>query len=144
MKETFLQIDKNYNPRPASREDLEILKHFSPNQILRAKLYGTRKSRSVKQNAWIHSIFRHVSKNTTNTDWDTEDKVKRKVKMAMKHFKDDVIVDGNKVYFELASFRFDKMDQKIANVKYEEAKIICALFLKVDPAKLEAMAIREG
>ena len=144
MKETFLQLDHNYRLLPASREDLEVLRHFKPNQILRAKLTGTRKSRSVRQNAWLHSMFRIVADNTDDPDWNTPAKVKRKVKMAMKFFKDDVVVSGNKVYFELDSFAFDKMDQQTANVKYEEAKLICSQFLGVDPTTLEAQAQQEA
>ena len=67
----------------------------------------------------------------------------RNVKMKMKFFKDDVIVHGNKVYFELRSFAFDKMDHREANIRYEEAKNICAKFLGVTPETLQAEAQNE-
>lgn len=127
-----------------SQEDVEALKAYKPNQILKAKLTGCKRPRSIQQNGWIHTIFGIVAENSKDPDWDTPAKVKRNVKMAMKFFKDDVIVQGNKVYFELDSFAFDKMDQNIADIKYNEAKVICAKKLKVDPETLEARAKEES
>jgi len=117
---------------------------FLDNQILQAKIWGSKKPRSLLQNKWIHVIFRIVADNTDDPDWNTPEKVKRNVKMKMKFFEDDVIVEGNKVYFELRSFAFDKMEQNEANIKYDEAKLICAKFLKVSPDELQANAEREG
>jgi len=36
------------------------------------------------------------------------------------------------------------MEQNEANIKYDEAKLICAKFLKVSPDELQANAEREG
>lgn len=144
MKEIYAQLDNQYQMRPTSEECKNELRVYRPNQIVRLKVYGTKKSRSVLQNRWIHAIFRLVAANTENPDWDTPEKVKRNVKMKMKFFKDDVVVAGNKVYFELRSFAFDKMEANEANVKYTEAKNICAAFLGVDPALLESEAQGES
>ena len=143
MKQVYFQI-KYGKPVALSHEDEEVLKSFKENQIIKADLYGVRKERSVLQNRWIHAIFRIVARNTEDEDWNTPEKVKRNVKLKMKFFKDDVIVSKNKVYFELRSFSFDTMEQDEANVKYEEAKLICAKFLKVSPEKLEANAMDEN
>ena len=140
MIECALQLKPNWDLGPFSQEDLDAIKTYKPNQVLKGQLWGTRKIRSLQQNKWVHTMFRIVSQNTEDLEWDTEIKVKRNVKMAMKFFKDDVIVYKNKVYFELRSFAFDQMEQDEANVKYEEAKNICAKKLKVDPATLEARA----
>jgi len=129
---------------PASREYAEELKAYRDNQILRCVISGSRKARSVQQNKWVHAIFRIVASNTEDPDWDTPEKVKRNVKMKMKFFKDEVVVHGNKVYFELRSFAFDKMEHNEANVRYEDAKNICAKFLGVDPQTLESEAQQEG
>lgn len=142
MKELFAQ-HKNKSLHPVSPEDLETLSFFKPNQILRCRVSGVKKPRSVLQNKWIHAIFRLVAQNTEDTDWDTPEKVKRNVKMSMKFFKDDVIVANNKVYFELRSFAFDKMEQNEANRIYEIAKNTCADFLGVDPKELESQAQQE-
>jgi len=128
---------------PYSEEDLQELKTFGDNQILKAQLTGTRRQRSLQQNKWLHVMLRLTSENTTDPDWDTPDKVKRNVKMAMKFFENDVIVEGNRVYFELRSFAFDEMEQNEADIKYNEAKLICAKKLKVDPKELEARAKEE-
>ena len=139
MKRVHFQI-KNGLPRPVSDEDRESLKHFKENEIIRGDLYGVKRPRSVLQNNWLHNMFKIVAMNTENPDWNTPEKVKRNVKMKMQFFKDEVIVARNKVYFELRSFAFDAMDQDEANIKYEEAKLICADFLKVKPEALEANA----
>jgi len=128
---------------PASLEYSEALKAYKDNQILKCVVSGTRKPRSVLQNKWLHAMFRHVASNTEDMDWDTPEKVKRNIKMKMKFFKDEVTVAGNRVYFELRSFAFDQMEHNEANIRYEDAKNICAKFLGVEPQVLEANAQRE-
>jgi len=142
MIECDFQISPDWALFPFSQEDLAELKHYRINQIVRGKLTGTQRERSLQQNKWIHAVFRIVSQNTDGPDWDTPAKVKRNVKMAMKFFKDEVVVHNNKVFFELRSFAFDKMEQPEADLRYEEAKIICAKRIKVDPKDLEAEAKR--
>ncbi len=144
MKTVYLQMSKDYTLAAASIEERENLKAFLPNQILKAKLTGTLKARSVEQNKWVHAMFRFVAHNTDDHEWDTPEKVKRNVKMALKFFKDEVIVQGNKVFFELRSFRFDEMEQPEANMVYDQCKHICAAKLKVAPEVLEANAEKEG
>jgi len=143
MIECALQLKDDNVLYPFAEEDRDKLKAYYPNQVLRAKLVGIKRVRSVQQNKWIHAIFRIVANNIEDPDWNTPEKVKRNVKMAMKFFKDDVIVHGNKVFFELRSFAFDEMDQGEADIKYNEAKMICAKKLKVDPEELEAKAREE-
>jgi len=46
---------------PYSDEDMEEAKVYKPNQILRAKLKGTRKERSLQQLKWVHVMFRIVA-----------------------------------------------------------------------------------
>ena len=140
MKEIFAQLRDDYTLIPVSEENRLKLKSYKPNQILRVEVYGTTRQRSVLQNKWIHSIFRLVAENMEDQDWNTPEKVKRNVKMAMRFFKDEVIVHNNKVYFELRSFAFDEMEHEEANLRYEEAKNICAKKLGVDPEVLESQA----
>ena len=139
MKEAHIQI-KHGMPYPFSEEDKEVFKSFHDNKIIKAKLYGTLKERSVLQNKWIHAIFRYTARDQSNPEWSTPERVKRKVKMAMKFFKDDVVVQDNKVFFELDSFAFDKMEQDRANKVYNDARDICAEFLGVDPETLQVYA----
>lgn len=143
MKQVSLQRKGN-SLVPFSKEDGNDILSFTENQIITAKLTGSRKQRSLQQNKWIHAMFRLVAMNSDDHEWDTAEKVKRNVKMAMRFFKDDVIVNNNKVYFELRSFAFDKMEHSEANIKYEEAKNICSKHLGCTPEELEAEAKREN
>ena len=147
MKKIYTQKVRNVFVKlamvPVSKEDIDNLESFKDNQILKNKTSGVRKPRSVLQNKWVHAMFRFVAANTEHLDWNTPEKTKRQVKLKMKFFKDDVIVHGNKVYFELRSFAFDEMEPREANIRYEEGKNICAKFLDVDPEILEAEAHKE-
>lgn len=119
-----------------SDEDREKLKAFGANQIVSANLKGYKRPRSVEQNAWVHVMFKTVADNVNDPEWDTPEKVKRRVKLAIGFYDKRFVVDG-KVYFELRSFAFDKMDQNEADVCYNEIKDICALKLGVEPEVLE-------
>ncbi|HUT16965.1 MAG TPA: hypothetical protein VMW84_01555 [Acidobacteriota bacterium] len=143
MKRVHFQV-KQGRLHPVSEDDEKAVKSFAENQIIRGDLYGVKKPRSVLQNNWLHNMLKIVAENTDDPDWDTPEKVKRNVKIKMKFFKDSVIVAKNRVYFELRSFAFDEMSHEEATVKYEEAKIICAKFLKVSPESLEANAQERG
>jgi len=141
MIEIALQLNPDFSLSVATEEGLEKLKTYKPNQILRARLQGYRRPRSVQQNNWIHAIFKITAENSMDPEWDTPEKVKRNVKMRMQFFKNDVIVDRNKVYFELRSFAFDQMGQEEADMRYTQAKYICAKHLGISPERLEAEAL---
>jgi len=140
MKELHMQL-KDWKLNPFSQEDLEILKHFLPNQVVKVKLFGTTKERSLKQNKRVHAMFRDVSKNTDDLQWNTPEKVKRQVKIKMQFVDmDRTAVSNGIVYVSYRSFAFDKMEQPEANRVYNDAKLICADFLGVDPEVLDARA----
>ena len=140
MIEIPLQINPGYRSLSVtSQEDLEKLKAYSPNQVLRAKLTGHKRPRSVRQNNWIHAMFKIVSENVEDPNWATPEKVKTMVKMMMGFYEQKFIVKGQ-VYFQLRSFAFDSMDQAEADKVYNQAKEICAMKLRVDPEILAAQA----
>jgi len=143
MKEIFTKKVKNTyvlkGMVPISKEDVARLDSFKDHQILRNKVSGVLKERSVEQNAWIHAIFRFVADNTDDPGWNTETKVKKRVKYAI-GFYDVFSVEGNRVFFEFRSFAFNKMEQWEANKVYNEAKGVCAQILGVDSSVLEAEA----
>lgn len=140
MIDVALQLSENRKTlHPATQEDAESLKVYAPNQVLRAKITGHKKPRSVQQNRWAHAMFRLVADNSGDPQWDTIEKVKRKIKLMMEFFSERFVVDG-KVYFELRSFAFDQMDQDEANKWYNEARDICAKKLGIAPEILEAQA----
>ena len=139
VKELFCQLTKS-GLAPASQEYADTLKAFHPNQIVRVKVYGTRKERSVQQNKWVHNMFRHVASNTSDPEWSDEFKVKFQVKMIMKFFEDTVTVIGKQVYFQMRSFAFDRMEVPEANRIFNDVLLICAQKIDVDPSVLEAQA----
>ena len=134
-----LQIEPGYRLKPASPEDLESLKEFGVNQIVKARLQGHKKPRSVAQNRWLHAMFKIVADNSEDVEWNTPEKVKRMVKMLM-HFFDTRFVVGDKVFFELRSFSFDSLGQDEANRIFNKAKELCAKKLNIDPELLESQA----
>ena len=139
MIEVALQLTAGRMLQPATQEDAEKLKAYEPNQVLRAKLIGHKRPRSVQQHRWIFAIFKLTSENSGDPDWDTIDKTKRNVKMMMQFFSEKFVV-GGQVYFELRSFSFSEMDQAEADRVYNQAKEICASKLGVKPEVLEAQA----
>lgn len=146
MEEVYTKIVKNtfvlHGMVPVSQEDADRLKVFDETQILKNKTTGVEKTRSVAQNAWVHAIFRFVANNTDDPEWNTERKVKYRVKLAIKFYEPIFVVAGQ-VWFEFGSFRFDKMKQATANKVYSEARLVCADFLGVDPKVLQARAVKE-
>jgi hypothetical protein len=142
LKTLHAQITPEYQLKPVSEEDKEALRNFRVNQIVNVKVKGTTKERSVMQNAWIHAIFAKTAENSRDEDWRTPEMVKRNVKMAMKFFRDEVVVHGNRVYFELRSFAFHEMEQSEANRVFSHAVEICAAHLGVDPEILKKESMR--
>ncbi len=138
MIEIYTQI-KDGKLIPASREYADELKAYKENQLVKCKITGTRKARSVRQNKWVHAMFRYVAANTDDDKWNSPEKVKYMVKRTMNFF-DYVGIEGEQVFFKLKSFAFDRMEHNEANIRYEDAKNICAKFLGVDPEVLEAEA----
>jgi len=139
MIEVALQLTPGRMLQPATPDDLEKLRAYEPNQVLRAKLTGHKRPRSVQQIRWLYAMFTLVADNSNDPEWDTVDKVKRRVKMMMGFFAERFVVEG-KVYFELRSFAFSELEQNEATEWFNQARDICAQKLGVDPAVLEAQA----
>ena len=82
MKELFCQLNKN-RLYPESVEDAEILANFTDNQIVRVKVYGTHKQRSVKQLGLYWACCKLVADNTENQHFNNKDKVNNQVRVAL-------------------------------------------------------------
>lgn len=84
MLEIALQ-KKNKTLAPFSEEDLEALREYKENQVIRAKLYGVEKPRSYEQLKMYWSLCGIVAENmmedTTKEDVDFE----VKIQVAKKH-----------------------------------------------------------
>ena len=115
MIEIAIQQQKNGLIRPFSPEDAKALKNFKPNQILRAKISGIRKERSVEQNAMLHACIALVSDNASDTNWNTPEKVKIQLKHALHFYKATVVLPNGSIHFELDSFAFKNLSQIDAN-----------------------------
>lgn len=144
MIEIPLQIQPGYRTLSlVSREDLEKIKAYRVYQILRAKLSGHQRPRSVQQNAWAHNMFEIVAQNTEDPEWKSKERAKFCVKMTMKFFdeKNPYLYFRGMAIPNVRSFAFDQMDnQEEANRVFEEAKEICAEKIGVAPYTLEAEA----
>lgn len=101
--------------RPFSPEDAGALKNFKPNQILRARVSGIKKERSVPQNAMLHACIKLVADNTEDQHWNTPEKVKIQLKHALHFYKSTVVLPDGSIHFELASFAFKNLSQMDAN-----------------------------
>lgn len=68
---------------PFSQEDRDALKSYHENQVVKAKVSGIRKQRSVRQLRLFFACCRAVCDNTEDPSWNNVDKVKNQVKVAL-------------------------------------------------------------
>lgn len=148
MKTIYAKIVRNtyilVGMVPISKENVDKLNTFKDHQTLKTHVSGVQKERSIKQHRWAMWMIRSVSENDDDMEWNTFERAKRRIKLAMKFFKDEVVVEGSKVYFELRSFAFDEMSQAEATRVYNEVKATCAQRLGCSEEELEANAKRAG
>lgn len=99
---------KNNSLHPFSKEDAEQLKAFKPNQILRGKISGIRKERSVPQLRLFFACCRTVLLNSE--EWEHTDQVKKfvKVKLDFVDMQKSIVV-GNKVIPHYRSISFKEL-----------------------------------
>lgn len=124
--EIAIQQQENGLIKPFSLEDMEQLKDFKPNQILRAKISGIRKDRSVIQNAMLHACIKCVADNTNDEQWNDPAKTKIQLKHLLHFYKSTVVLPNGSIHFELASFSFKNLSQIEANKIFDRAWPILA------------------
>lgn len=133
MKELSVQLKSNAL-YPLSQEDLEILRNYKQNQILRCKLQGARKPRSLIQLRLYWALCQVVADNTENKLWNTKEKVDFQCRVKQ-HFVDPDIVaiqpDGT-VVFSYRSIAFINLGHIEACRYFDRAFEIMADFLGVD------------
>ena len=144
MIEIAIQQQPNGLIKPYSRQDAEQLKNFKPNQILRAKVSGVRKERSVRQNAMLHACISLVADNTEDQQWNTPEKVKIQLKHALHFYKATVVLPNGSIHFELDSFSFKNLSQVDANKVCDRSWPILAkkIGISVDDLLLNAERYR--
>lgn len=131
MKELFCQMQSN-TLLPFSAEDKAVLSGFSDNQVLRVKVSGTTKQRSLTQLRTYWRACKKVAINTTDFRWNSKDKTDFQCRVAL-HFVDPsitVVRPDGQVVFRYRSISF-------VNLKHIEA---CRYFDRA----LEIMALKIG
>ena len=132
MKE-IAAIFKNNALHPFGETDLEILREYKPNTILRCKLYGTKKPRSYLQLKLYWSACKLVSENTEDPHWNTKEKVDFQCRVHT-HFVDPdcVVVKADKtVAFKYRSISFANLGHIEACNYFDQAFRVMAKFLMV-------------
>ena len=133
MKEIAAQIKSDYTLHPFGETDLEILREYKPNQILRVKLQGVKKPRSYIQLRLYFAGCKLVSENTEDPHWNTKEKVDWQCRVHT-HFVDpDVVVvkhDGT-VVFKYRSISFANLGHIEACNYFDQAFKVMAKFLMV-------------
>ena len=141
MKEISAQIKDDFGPlalHPFSDEDADILREYKLNQVVRVKISGVQKPRSVIQMRLYWATCKTVADNTDHKGWNTKDKVDFQCRVAT-HFvdKDTVVVkpDGEVVY-KYRSIAFKNLPHIMANNYFDRAFQEMAKFLGVTVEKL--------
>ena len=119
MIECALQLKDNNILYPFTEEDRDKIREFKKNQLLRAKLYGVKKPRSLHQLGLYWTLCKIVADNLEDK---TKEQIDIEVKIALKHIKSFRIVQGI-TYIEVGSISF-------ANLPHIES---CAFFDRAFP-----------
>lgn len=140
MKELSTQLRDN-SLHPFSEEDLEVLREYRPNQLIRTKLYGIKKPRSLKQLKLYWGTCTLVSENTENKLWNTKNKVDFQCRVEL-HFVDPEVVvvkpDGT-VVFKYLSIAFKNLGHIEACNYFDRAFEVMAKFLDITSDRLIEM-----
>ncbi len=123
---------------PFTDEDLNKLSEFKENQILRCKVSGARKERSWQQLKMLHACLKLVASNTENASWNTVEKAKLSLKVALNYIVDGVIIvdkQGN-VHFQYRSFGYDDLAHMEANKLFDRSWPILASIIGITEDEL--------
>lgn len=92
MIEIALQLKQDYSLLPFSREDLEKLKGYKSNQIVRAKISGCNKQRSYLQLKAYWQACKTTADNNETPGWRTKEQVDFQVRVALRFYDPDLII----------------------------------------------------
>ena len=123
MKEIAFQKKGKYAV-PFMEEDSENWANYKDNQIVKAKVTGFQKQRSVTQLGLMMACISEVVKNTENENWSSRDRAKLSLKAYLNYVDTSAsVVFGKRVIIKYRSFSFDEL-------KHMEA---CNLFDRAFP-----------
>ena len=123
---------------PFDQEDLDKCKEFKEYQIVRAKISGVKKPRSYLQLKMFHGVLRTVAQNARHPNWNTVDKAKFSLKVAL-HYVDEGVTAVDRhgtVHFSYRSFGYADLPHMEACNVLERSWPILAKVLGVTVDKL--------
>ena len=135
----MIEVDLQYINHalvPFSAEAKQLLSDLKPNQLVRAKISGIRKPRSVRQLRLFWACCRTVAENTEDPNWDSAEKVCIQVKLALRFYKEIIVAPDGQIHFELASISFANLSQCDANRIFDRAWPIMAAHIGVKVEEL--------
>ena len=127
MKEIAFQ-KRNGIPVPFTNEDAEKWANFAENQVTKHKVSGVRKERSYQQLKMIHSCLKLVVENTEQSNWNSLEKAKLSLKVALNFFDPGVVIVDKQgtVHMKYRSFGYDDLEHMEANHVFDRALPILA------------------
>lgn len=134
MKELICQ-KKEKGLYPYSHEDHDVLSEFKDNQLLKVKIRGVQKSRSLLQLRLFWSCCRKVAMNTDDENWNTKEKVAEQVKIKCRYIKSYIVVDKT-VHIITGSISYKEMSHMKATNFINNAIEEMARFLGVPKNEL--------
>jgi hypothetical protein len=134
MVKQELQID--YKTKSIRAMDSEawtaIAEKFQDHKIVTVKVSGIEKHRSIPELNLFHSCVKLTSEMTDDVEWNTPDKAKLQLKIALQFF-DNIVVSGPKVFFTPGSLSFTAANQAKSHSFIKEAIKHMANKLDVEP-----------
>ena len=119
---------------PFTEEDLEKWSNYKDNQVVKAKISGFQKQRSVHQLGLLMACIKIVVDNTENENWSSKERAKLSLKAMLNYVDSSAsIVYQNKVIIKYRSFSFK-------DLKHMEA---CKLFDRAFPLLAGVIGITE-
>lgn len=110
-------------PVPFTGDDFDKWSEFKENQITRHKVVGVKKERSWNQLKMLHACLKLVASNTDSKNWNTVEKAKLSLKVALNFYDEGVIVvdkQGN-VHMKYRSFGYESLPHMEANKLFDRA-----------------------
>lgn len=127
MKEIAFQ-KKNGVPVPFTDEDAEKWAEFKENQVSIHRVSGARKQRSWQQLKMLHACLKTVAENTENPSWNTLEKAKFSLKIALDYIDNEAIVVDKKgnIHMQYRSFGYQDLGHMEACKLFDRAWPILA------------------
>ena len=132
MKEISAQI-QNGQFVPLSEVDKDIVKEYKQNQVVKLKITGVQKPRSIKQLGTYFAACRLLSENTEDQKWNDYKKVDWQLRNRLQFFDHDLtlVINGN-VQFKVRSISFKNLRHAEACNYFDRAFEMMSKFLGVD------------